>query len=101
MIYDTARETAKEVRGKLQVHLVPPAIIEAVARVREYGTAKYGDPENWRQVSPEAYHDALLRHVLACWEDPYAVDPESGLPHLWHLMCNGAFLCAMMEEVKE
>ena len=98
MIYETSRETAKEVRGKLQVHLVPPAIIEAVARVREYGTAKYGDPENWRQVSPEAYHDALLRHVLACWNDPYAVDEESGLPHLAHVACNVAFLLEVQRE---
>lgn len=88
---------AKNDDGKLQLSAVPPEAIVAIARIREYGNKKYADPENWRRVLPEKFHEAMLRHCLACWEDPYAVDPESGLPHLWHLMCNGAFLCAMME----
>ena len=91
---------AKNDDGKLQLSVVPPEAIVAIARIREYGNKKYADPQNWRRVLPEKFHEAMLRHCLACWEDPYAVDPESGLPHLWHLMCNGAFLCAMMEEAK-
>lgn len=92
---------AKNDDGKLQLSAVPPEAIVAIARIREYGNRKYADPQNWRRVLPEKFHEAMLRHCLACWEDPYAVDPESGLPHLWHLMCNGAFLCAMMEEAKK
>lgn len=91
---------AKNDDGKLQLSAVPPEAIVAIARIREYGNRKYADPENWRRVLPEKFHEAMLRHCLACWEDPFAVDPESGLPHLWHLMCNGAFLCAMMKEAK-
>ena len=26
-------------------------------------------------------------------DDPEGLDNESGLPHLWHLACNVAFLC--------
>lgn len=89
---------AKHDDGKLQLSAVPPEAIVAIARIREYGNRKYADPENWRRVLPEKFHEAMLRHCLAIWEDPFAVDPESGLPHLWHLMCNGAFLCAMMKE---
>lgn len=88
---------AKYDAGKPHPHYVPVEIIEAVMRVREYGNQKYGDPENWRTVAPDRYHDAMLRHVLACWTDWRAVDPESGLPHLWHICCNAAFLCTMME----
>ena len=91
---------AKNDDGKLQLSAVPPEAIVAIAKIREYGNKKYADPQNWRRVLPEKFHEAMLRHCLACWEDPYAVDPESGLPHLWHLMCNGAFLCAMMKEAK-
>lgn len=89
---------AKSDAGKLQLSTVPPEAIIAVAKIRAYGNAKYADPDNWKRVAPEKFHGAMLRHVLAIWEDWKAVDPESGMPHLWHLMCNGAFLCAMMEE---
>ena len=44
------------------------------------------------------YWDALLRHVLAAWDDWQAVDPESGLPHLHHIICNAGFLAQYMEE---
>lgn len=88
---------AKSVEGKLVLKYVPPELITAVARVREYGNQKYMTAENWKDVDPEKFHDAMLRHVLAMWVDWKSVDPESGLPHLWHLMCNGAFLCAFLE----
>ena len=92
---------AKSDQGKLQLSMVPPAMIYAVAKIREYGNKKYADPENWRRVDPEKFHEAMLRHCMAVWEDWRSIDSESGLPHLWHLMCNGAFLCAMMEEKNE
>lgn len=76
---------------------VPPAIIRSVMAVREYGNKKYHDPQNWKQVEAERYHEALLRHILAAWEDWKAVDEESGLPHLWHICCNAAFLCDYLE----
>lgn len=88
---------AKNDDGKLPLSTVPPAAIRAIAEIRRYGNQKYADPQNWRRVDPKRFHEAMLRHCLACWEDPGAVDPESGLPHLWHLMCNGAFLCAFLE----
>lgn len=79
--------------GKLQLTLVPTSIIRCIARIRMYGTEKYKDPENWKQVHPERYKDAAFRHFLAYLDDPDSVDEESGLPHLWHLACNIAFLC--------
>ena len=91
---------AKADGGKPHPSYVPVEIIEAVMRVREYGTAKYHDPDNWKIVEPERYHDAMLRHVLACWNDPYAVDPESWLMHLEHIACNVAFLLAQKAEME-
>jgi hypothetical protein len=63
-----------------------------IARVREYGTEKYHDPENWKTVEPERYKDALLRHMAEWTANENSVDEESGLPHFWHMMCNMAFL---------
>lgn len=88
-------QTVKADAGKPKMTLVPRQIIRDIASVREYGTAKYGDPENWRTVEKERYQDAAFRHFLAYLDDPAGVDEESGLPHLWHLACNVAFLCEM------
>lgn len=80
--------------GKVRPTLVPLKLIEAVAAVREYGCRKYHDPENWKKVEKERYKDALYRHWLAYLKGENK-DPESGLPHLWHLACNAAFLIEM------
>lgn len=87
-------EGTKDDNGKLKLSRVPPELIEAVARVRDFGDRKYTDPENWKHIAQERWHEALLRHVLAIWNDPMHIDEESGLPSLWHVACNAAFLCA-------
>lgn len=82
---------AKADTDKPHPTLVPVSLISAVTAIREYGTAKYGDSENWRRVEPQRYRDALYRHWLA-YLGGEQNDQESGYPHLWHLACNVAFL---------
>lgn len=89
--------SGKETQGKLNLSLVPPEIISAVANIREYGCKKYDNPENWKGVAPELFNQAMQRHVLACWQNWAAVDPETGMPHIWHIACNVAFMCADLE----
>ena len=88
-------QSAKADAGKAQLTLVPQRIIWDIAAVRAYGNHKYGDPDNWKTVEPQRYRDAAYRHLSAYVDDPAGVDAESGLPHLWHLACNIAFLCEM------
>lgn len=88
-------QSAKADAGKPRLTLVPRQIIFDIAKVREYGCAKYKDPDNWKRVSAERYRDAAYRHFMAYLDDPASMDEESGLPHLWHLACNIAFLCEM------
>lgn len=90
-------QAAKQDADKPQYTLVPPAIIRAVERVRAYGNEKYHDPENWKQVEPERFWEATLRHILAAWDKPYRTDPESGLMHIEHAACNLAFLLQFLE----
>ena len=92
-------EGTKDDNRKLKLSRVPSELIEAVARVRDFGDRKYTDPENWKHIAPERWHEALLRHVLAVWDDPMHIDKESGLPSLWHVACNAAFLCAQDNEM--
>ena len=84
-------QEAKADRGKVRPTLVPPSLVLAVAAVREYGTMKYHDPDNWKRVEPQRYRDALYRHLLAYFSGEKN-DEESGLPHLHHAACNIAFL---------
>lgn len=87
-------QQAKADAGKPRPTLTPVSLIDAVTAVRMYGNAKYHDPENWRQVEPQRYRDALYRHWLAYLKGEKC-DQESGLPHLWHLATNAAFLIEM------
>ena len=89
------KQQAKADSGKPRLTLVPRKILFDIARVREYGNKKYGSTDNWKQVEPERYRDAAFRHLCAYLDDPTGTDEESGLPHLWHLACNVAFLCEM------
>lgn len=94
------KQEAKADAGKLRPTLVPRKMIWAIAAIREYGNRKYpeGGPDNWKMVEPERYRDAMMRHMLKYLDDPYGADEESGLPHLWHLACNVAFLCELENE---
>ena len=89
---------AKYDDGKPRPSLVPVEAIEAIMQVREFGKAKYADAEDWRKVPREKWLDALLRHVLHIWDNPLALDDESGLPALWHVITNAAFLCAAYKD---
>ena len=89
-------QQAKADQGKPRPSLCPVSLIEAVTAVRMFGLQKYHDPDNWKQVEPERYRDALYRHWLAYLKGE-KYDQESGLPHLWHLACNAAFLIEMEE----
>lgn len=89
-------QTVKADKGKPRLSLVPSEIIRCIARIREYGQEKYGEQaDHWDEVEIERYRDAAYRHLLNYIDAPKAVDAESGLPHLWHLACNIAFLCEL------
>ena len=88
-------QTAKADDGKLKLTYVPTGIIRAIAKIRMFGVAKYKNPDNWKRVEKQRYKDAACRHFLEYLDNPSAVDNESGLPALYHLACNIAFLIEM------
>ena len=96
------KDIAKDIKNKPRLGLVSPYLIEAVGKVRTYGSMeKYRDTEKWRTVPEEYYRDAMMRHLVAYMKDPQAIDAESGLPHLWHLACNVNFLIELAEISEE
>lgn len=88
------------VGDSIDITLIPIGVINAIRQTRLYGIKKYpnGGINNWKQVEPERYRDAAFRHLLAYLDDPYGIDDESNLPHLWHLITNIAFLCELEDE---
>lgn len=79
--------TIKTDKDKVRPTLVPWNIITTAAIVGEFGLTKY-PKDSWKQVEPQRYKDAMLRHLLAYLEDPHSVDAESGLLHWEHLCWN-------------
>ena len=77
--------------------------LEPMVRVLEYGAAKYTvkdesgkviatGRDNWKNgMIPSEVTESLLRHVFALLRGEMN-DPESGLPHTGHIMCNAMFL---------
>lgn len=89
-------QEAKLDNGKMRISIVPLQILSDIAEVREYGIAKYKDPDNWRRVDVERYANALFRHFAAFLHAPGSVDAESGIAHYKHMACNMAFICELM-----
>lgn len=91
-------QSAKADAGKPRLGLVPTYHLDGVAKVREFGNKKYGDPQNWKTVEPERYIDSMLRHLKHWQEDPNAIDEESGLSSWDHFMTNAIFLSYFIKE---
>lgn len=87
-------------KGKPKPRLLHESMAEAVASVVDvltFGAAKYDD-DNWKNVEPKRYTDAMYRHLNAHHRGE-KVDDESGLPHLAHAACCVLFL--LHHEVKK
>jgi len=82
---DSNPKTAAGAR-KPSLDATPPVALLELGRAMEHGRRKYS-PMNWREapVSASVYYNAALRHLLAWW-DGECIDPESGAPHLAHVM---------------
>lgn len=88
---DKITDGLKHDGGKYRLDLVPPEIIEAVGAVMTHGAEKYGEG-SYKRVEPKRYRAALMRHICKWLKDPHGKDSDSGMPHLWHIACNVAFL---------
>lgn len=99
--YTPPEDTAKPIpaaaikhdSGKRDWSLLPYDSLEEVVKVLEFGAKKYSR-DNWKAGEGFKYtrsFNALQRHMLAFMrgEDN---DPETGISHLSHAMCNLLFM---------
>lgn len=87
--------------GKLRWSLMDYKAMEPMIQVLMYGAKKYtveledgtvvpGD-NNWKKGMPQTtILDCLQRHLAALMNGE-VLDPESGLPHIGHVLCNAMF----------
>ena len=79
--------------NKLRYELLPPELLEEVARVLTFGAHKYS-ARNWELgMAWSRPFGALMRHMWAWWRGEEK-DPETGYSHLAHAACCIAFLVA-------
>jgi hypothetical protein len=83
---------------KLRPSLFPWPALNFILRVLEFGAKKY-TAHSWRNVEPQLYIEALLRHAAEFGErhrteGVFCKDRESGLPVISHLACNAVILLA-------
>lgn len=77
--------------GKLRWGLMSWPALREVVRVLEFGAKKYA-AWNWTKgLSWSDCFNSLQRHMLA-WYEGEDRDPETGLSHMAHVMCNAMFL---------
>jgi hypothetical protein len=79
-------QAVKHDQGKPDFSLISYELMEAVARVREFGAKKYSK-NNWKlgfKVTRSCA--AALRHIFL-FLSGQTIDDESGLSHLAHAVC--------------
>lgn len=78
-------------KGKKEWSLVDYKSLEPLVDVLKFGADKYAR-DNWKLPMPiQSIVDSMMRHVVA-FADGEVNDPESGLPHIGHIMCNAMFI---------
>lgn len=77
--------------NKTRLDLIPLASLKPAADVFEYGAAKYAK-FNWQKGQQWSVPlECAMRHIAALQRGEM-IDPESGQPHVGHLLCNAIML---------
>lgn len=89
-------------QGKLEYDMFPNSILEGIIRVMMYGAYTKGyEKDNWKKcLDLNRYYNASRRHQEAYRAGEY-LDSESGLPHVFHKLCNDVFIAYLLEEKRK
>lgn len=87
-------------KGKAEWGLVDWDALEPMVRVLEFGAKKYAK-YNWKKgMHYVSTTESMLRHIHS-FLDGEDIDPESGLPHIGHILCNAMFLSYYYQYMKD
>jgi len=95
------KEQALRYNGdKLKWSYIHWSSLEEMVKVLMFGAEKY-EPFNWQKGMPlTEVSESLLRHMYAFLEGEDN-DPESGISHIGHVLCNAMFLNYIHKNKKE
>jgi hypothetical protein len=86
----------KHDQDKPALNLIPSEMLEQLGQVLSFGAKKYGK-SNWKKgIEHSRLIAATMRHIAA-YNRNEDTDPESGLSHLAHAVCNLSFLIWMKQ----
>lgn len=86
--------------GKPDYSLLPLFTLDEEVRVWMHGARKY-NRWNWTKGMVWSVPFASALRHLSSWQRGEDIDPESGLPHLAHAMCNLRMLMLYSQNYKE
>lgn len=87
---DTQEKALRYNDGKLRWSLVHFTSLRPMVRVLEFGAVKYA-VANWQKgLNRRDILESLIRHATDLL-DGQELDPDSGLHHIGHIMCNAMF----------
>lgn len=86
-----SKEGLRYNEGKIRYDLVPAFAQEQYAKVLTLGAVKYAE-RNWELGMAWSKVISSLKRHTAAFEKGEDFDPETGLLHSAHIMCNAAFL---------
>ena len=94
------KEAVKFDGDKPRMELIDPEAMEELAKVLTFGAKKY-EEHNWRKgLKVTRIIGATMRHLWALLRGE-TYDPETGLQHAAHAMCNCMFLIWTLKNRKE
>lgn len=89
------REDLKWDKGKAKYHLILSDFLNEMAVILTKGEVNHpkidGKP-SWQNVEPDAYLDAMYRHIHAYRQESGSLDDDMGTDHMAHVAVNAMFL---------
>lgn len=86
--------------GKPDFSLIPLCTMADEARVWEYGAKKYSR-NNWMKGMLWSIPFACLMRHMSAWQAGENLDPETGISHIAHAMCNLRMLTLFAQNYPE
>lgn len=94
---ELAKGGARFDQGKTRVDLIPAEVLLRLGEIYRMGADKY-DASNWRKgMRWSKVYGPLLRHLFKFWIGRERLDPESGCPHIDHVVWNAVALALYSE----